>query len=314
MLTRLDVAGLARTTDLSDQPLVVAAHGPDGLLVDHMQGHWRDGRPVARADRFYGASLTKQLTGTAIALLARRGALDVDAPLGRYLPDLPAWRDSLNLRQLLHHTAGLPGAFAIRLDDVHWTNARAFEHLDNLDRPPSVPGAADDYSNLGYICLRAVVEAVSGQSFATFVAANITGPLHLAGMEIWEGNAAPPYPQCLGMAPSLPLSTGDGGLWTTASVFARWLDAQNHDRLGVADLVQQPGHLADGRTTDYGWGVGLRAFRGHPLFIHGGSWPGAAAKAVRCPALGLSVVALSTGNSDGVNALVDLVLAALADA
>ena len=313
MPTRLDVAGLARTAGLADQPLALAAHGPDGLLVAHVQGRWTGGRPVSLADRFYGASLTKQLTGTAIALLVRRGALDVDAPVGRYLLDLPAWRDEVSLRHLLHHTAGLPGASAIRAGETDWTNGRAAAHLASLDRLHAPPGAAEDYSNLGYVCLGAVIEVISRQSFAAFIAAHLTGPLLLRDMEVWESRAAPPFPQRLGMGPSLPLSTGDGGLWTTAGAFVSWLDAQNRDRLGVADLVQQPGQLADGRATDYGWGIGLRSFRGHRLFIHGGSWTGSANKAVRCPALGLSVVALSTGNADGVNALVDAVLAALAD-
>jgi CubicO group peptidase (beta-lactamase class C family) len=311
--TQLDVAGFARSAGLDGLPLAIAAHGPDGLVVDHVEGRWSDGEPVVRSDRFYGASLTKQLTGTAIALLSQRGLLEVDAPLGRYIAELPPWRDKVTLRQLLHHTAGLPEASAIELGDTHWTNERALALLRDLGELPFAPGAAERYSNLGYVYLAAIIEAVSGLSFARFVADNITGSLALDGMAIWDDDGQPPHRQILGMGPGLPLSTGDGGLWTTASGFARWLDSQNRDRLVAERLVQQPGRLSDGSATDYGWGIGLRTFRGHPLFIHGGSWHGAAAKAVRCPALGLSVVALSTDNGDAVNALVDMVLGTLAD-
>ena len=53
-------------------------------------------------------SVSKQFTATAIALLAERGQVDVDAPLSRYLADLPAWAAQVTIRQLVHHTSGIP--------------------------------------------------------------------------------------------------------------------------------------------------------------------------------------------------------------
>ena len=104
------------------------------------------------------------------------------------------------------------------------------------------------------------------------------------------------------------------GIWTTSAAFADWLDHQNRDTLGLEALVLQPGRLPDGILTDYGWGVGLRELRGHPLLIHGGRWPGATAKAVRCPALGLSVAAFSTSSDpNSINVLVDKVLESLVE-
>ena len=147
--------------------------------------------------------------------------------------------------------------------------------------------------------------------FATFVQGALFDPLQLSGIA-FVGDAAPASePHLTGLGDVLPLSNGDGGLWTTAAAFADWLDHQNRDTLGLAELLEQPGRLPDGSATDYGWGIGIRSFGGHPLFIHGGSWPGAQAKAVRCPGLGLSIVALTTSNADpGVGWLVDGVLRA----
>lgn len=315
-LTPGDLERLVTSAGFSGQPVSIAACGPDGEVIGLVQGTWPDGIAASADDLFYGASLTKQLTGAAIAILALGGTLDVDAPLARYLPALPAWSLTVSLRQLLHHTAGLPEAGALERSppDAHWTNGRALSHLANLATLPFKPGEAHCYSNLGYICLARVVEACSGLTFAQFVAGKIAAPLGLDDFAVWEGGMDLPYRQAAGLGPPLPLSTGDGGLWTTATAFTRWLDSQNHDALGLAALTCQPDVLAGGATTDYGWGIGLRTFRGHALYIHGGMWQGASAKALRCPALGLSVVALTSDDSpELVGRLVDDTLAVLAD-
>jgi CubicO group peptidase (beta-lactamase class C family) len=52
-------------------------------------------------------SVTKAVTALAAAQLAVRGALDLDAPVGRYAADLRAPMRDVTMRQLLTHTAGL---------------------------------------------------------------------------------------------------------------------------------------------------------------------------------------------------------------
>lgn len=285
----------------ADTPLAVAS-GPQGFV----SGHWPNGAPVAPDDRFYGASLSKQLTGAAIALLVKRGQLDPDTLLRQLLPLFPAWADAVTVRHLLHHTGGLPEAGLLEATVTPWTNDTVFAALRQL--PAHDPGTYR-YSNAGYICLAAIIETVTGSAFDRFVNDHLFTPLKLTGFHIQPAGVLAAGPQVSGMG-RLPFSTGDGGLWTTAASFATWLEAQNRDALGIASLVERPAEPAG----DYGWGIGIRSFRGHPLFIHGGSWTGAAAKAVRCPALGLSVVALSAGGSvEQVSRLVDLVLDRLAD-
>jgi CubicO group peptidase (beta-lactamase class C family) len=296
-----DIETLVASAGLARVPLALSVRARDRSL-DWGQGVWPDGRPVAVADRFYGASLAKQVTGAAIALLARRGDLDIDRPIGDVLLDLPAWRREVTSRHLLHHLGGLP-----EMDELggpgHRTSARVLTALAGSPNLVSVPGAAFRYSNAGYICLATIVERVSGMSFDLFARRDLFDPLALTDIDV---DATPSCPQLAGMGDVLPLSFGDGGLWTSAPAFADWLDHQNRDALGIASLVQQPGRLNDGTPTDYGWGIGLRKLAGHDLFIHGGGWPGAYSKAVRSPSLGLSIVALAaTDTQAGVIALVD---------
>jgi hypothetical protein len=60
---------------------------------------------------------------------------------------------------------------------------------------------------------------------------------------------------------------------------------------------------------DYGWGLGLRSRNGQPLYNHGGEWTGCTAKAVRSPATGIAVTAMSSGASMGeLTALIEAVL------
>ncbi len=53
------------------------------------------------------ASITKQFTAAAILLLAEDGRLQLNDPVRRWLPSLPAAADVVTLRHLLTHTSGL---------------------------------------------------------------------------------------------------------------------------------------------------------------------------------------------------------------
>jgi len=64
--------------------------------------------PATKTTLFPINSATKTFTGVAMMQLAEAGQVDLNAPVSRYLNDLPeAWR-SIRVRQLLAHTSGLP--------------------------------------------------------------------------------------------------------------------------------------------------------------------------------------------------------------
>ena len=303
-----DLAAAAAITP--GTPLAIASIDARGEAVEHVSGTWPNGQPVTPRDRFYAASLAKQVTGAAAALLVRDGQLDPDAPIARYLGGLPDWGREISARQLAHHTAGLPEAgIAEAAAQGDWTDDAALAYLSRLESLTAAPGTAYRYANLGYILLARVIAAVTGRDLAEFVADRLELP---EGMGFTNHIAG--YAQSTSLGPRLPLSFGDGGLWTTAGAFARWLDTQTRDRQGIAPLVTEPAALRDGTTVPYGWGLGLRSFCGRPLYIHGGEWTGATAKAARCPSFGIAVVALASGPPiEAVSALVDTVLARLAD-
>jgi CubicO group peptidase (beta-lactamase class C family) len=304
LATLVERAGLAQGTP------VALARVANGATEDLTLGTWPNGSPVAPTDRFYVASLAKQITGAAMALLVRAGYIDPDQPLATYISGLPPWSATVTPRHLAHHTAGLPPAGEIeRLAPGDWTEDFAFRALRELPELQAPPGTAYAYSNLGYILLARLIAKASGQPFAQFVRRRLFEPLSIDGMG-FETNLIQ-HPQSLLMGPRLPLTHGDGGLWSTASGLAEWLRHQGRDTLGIAALVETPGRLNNGQRVDYGWGLGLREYEGTPLLIHGGGWTGAVAKTVRSPALGVAVVGMAAGTE--FEALNQLVAAALDD-
>ena len=286
------LAGLIAAAGFDDGlPVALATVDATGTVSVAAAGTWANGRPVTPNDRFYGASLAKQLTGAAAALLVRDGNLDADAPIAAYLEGLPEWGELITARQLAHHVAGLPEAgVAEAAVGGDWTEDKATDYLGRLVALSYSPGTEHRYSNLGYILLARLVAKIGGKPFAQFVGERLRDGD--AGIGFASDLAG--FPQAAGFS-SLPLTQGDGGLWTTAPSYARWLATQNRDPLHIADIVEAPGRLSDGTVVDYGWGLGLRRYRGERLLIHGGGWPGATAKALRCPALGIAAVVLTAG-------------------
>jgi CubicO group peptidase (beta-lactamase class C family) len=297
MIGESEVAALVGAAGLTDAPLALSIRSR-GERLDWVQN-------AAASEPFYGASLAKQVTGAAVALLVQRNLLDVDAPIGATLSELPAWGHEVTARHLLHHLGGIPQVDRPAAPG-RWTNEAVMAQLRRSPALEAQPGVGFRYSNAGYVCLATIIERITGQRLADFARRNLFEPLGLRGIAFTD---SPGYSQLAGMGDVLPQTLGGGGLWTTAAAFADWLDHQNRDTLGLAALMQQPGRLTDGTPTDYGWGIGLRRFGPHPLYIHAGGWPGAYSKGVRCPALQLSIIALTATDKD--TPVLELVNAAL---
>ena len=135
-------------------------------------------QPMTLDTVFDIASLTKPL-GTTIAVLSlvERGAVALDAPLGRYLEEFrgPAFREA-TIRRLLSHTAGfsgIPPNDAVARGFPHAARALAARPLDYA------PGTGFQYSDTGFILLGEVVRRVSGQPLDRYLERVLFKPLGL---------------------------------------------------------------------------------------------------------------------------------------
>src|SRR2546429_355572 len=146
--------------------IVVLVGRGDEILLHRAYG-WRrlvpEPAPMTLDTIFDIASLTKPLgTTLAIMSLVERGAIQLDAPLGRYLREFRDTRfQGVTIRRILTHSAGLlaiPPASAVAAGFP--AAARALAKIP-LDYPP---GTGFQYSDAGFILLGEVVRRVSGRS------------------------------------------------------------------------------------------------------------------------------------------------------
>lgn len=165
-----------------DVPGVVVLVGRDHEVLLHRAWGHRARRPrpaPMTADTVFDiASLTKPL-GTTLAVLAlvERGAVALDAPLGRYLREFDGrpFRD-VTVRRLLAHTAGFPAIPPNRVVAVGFPAAARALAERPLDYPP---GTAFQYSDTGFMLLGEVVRRVSGEPLDRYLARVLFRPLGL---------------------------------------------------------------------------------------------------------------------------------------
>ncbi|MFI0976115.1 serine hydrolase domain-containing protein [Streptomyces sp. NPDC021093] len=192
-------------------------------------------------------SLSKTLTGTALAQLAEAGILDVDAPVDEFLPAPPG--TGITLRHLALHTSGLPRVppGLQRRDPYVAFDAAALQAvLAKLDSfVGTEPGSTEEYSNLGYAILGAALVSAAGIPYQDLLTRYVLAPL-----DITEVSATPPpdrslYSRGLFGRPIRPWTmTGAilpaGGLWATPRAAARLVSALLVDRaLGEPALSWQ---------------------------------------------------------------------------
>lgn len=215
---------------------VLIARGGDVLLD---QGYGLANRewniPNDGDTKFRLASVSKQFTAVAVMLLNQRGQLDLDAPIKTWLPDAPATWDAVTVRQLVSHTSGVPNF--TDFDDFAANRMRPASLTELIarfrDRPLDFqPGQGWAYSNSGYTLLTAIIEKVSGTSYAAFVSENLFQPLGMADSG-YDTHAAVLPRRASGYTPSdngvvnadyidMSIPQGAGGLYSTTRDLLKW--------------------------------------------------------------------------------------------
>lgn len=149
------------------------------------------GPPIDERTPFDLASLTKPMATVALAMvLAGDGALDLDAPVRRWLPDAAT---AATVRQLLGHAAGCAAhvEFFRTLRTGAHDDPRAELIADAARHPATAPGVATLYSDLGYIMLGAILERAAGVALDEAFRSAVAEPLGLSGAR-YPGTTALP--------------------------------------------------------------------------------------------------------------------------
>ena len=258
---------------------------------------------------FRTASVSKQFTAGAIALLALRGDLDLDAPVRRYLPDFPDYPDPPTVRHLVHHTSGVRDYVGLmRLagyrDEDFYTNAEVLAAINRQRALNFQPGAEYLYSNAGYFLLGQIVASVSGQSLREFAETHFFAPLGMTDTHFHDDHNEVVARRATGYSPAdngfrINVTTldmvGDGGLFTSVEDWVAWDRNLETGTVGGPDwvaLMHQRGVLNSGDTIPYAFGISHGEHRGLATVGHGGAWVGYRTGMTRYPETGYSFVAL----------------------
>ncbi len=256
--------------------------------------------------KFRLGSVTKQFTGVAILLLQERGKLTLDAPVKTYLPDAPAAWDKVTVRHLLNHTSGIPNFTSF--PDYGGTKTLPATHASLIarfrDKPLEFqPGEKWNYSNSGYVLLSAIVEKLSGQSYADFVAANLFKPLGMADTG-YDSHATIIPRRASGYAPGakgpvnadyidMTIPQGAGALYSTTRDLLKW------QRGVYGGKLLSPASLAAFRTPQkdgYALGIVVHKADGVTTLQHGGGIEGFNTFLAYDPDRKLTVVVLANLN------------------
>lgn len=135
--------------------------------------------PASESTAFFVASVSKPFASVTIHRLAEQGLVDLGASVGKYLPDLPAWRDTITVRQLLSHSSGI-----VDFTDVAgWgDSALATTFTDSALTKPLlfVPGTRMLYSNTNFALAQRIIERVTGQPYSDVLHGLVLEPLGLS--------------------------------------------------------------------------------------------------------------------------------------
>ena len=290
--------------------------------------------PNTIATRFRIASTTKQFTAALVLRLVEQGKLRLDAHIADYLPDYPPPQGrQITLEELLTHSSGLPDYPHLPrfYEDQAARSHTTPELLALFDSLPLefTPGSKWSYSNSGYVVLGAIIERVTGTTYAKALRELLLTPLGLGDTgfddpaDVIERRAAGYLrtPEGVQNAPYIDPSAvfSAGMLRSSAHDLLRWAELLRSGRVfrdsATAAMMVAP-HIQTGLPLGaYGFGVfvGTRSLGGRSVTViqHGGTINGFTTGFWRMPEQDRVVIVLDNGMSHEIPALTAALAAVL---
>jgi D-alanyl-D-alanine carboxypeptidase len=347
-------AYLHQLTDSGNPPGLSVIVVKDGEVVYNKAFGYADAPRNIKATPetvYHWWSITKIPTAIAIMQLREEGKLDLDDEVTKHLPWFDVKYPSnaspvITIRHLLQHTSGLRNPIPAMIGWVHYGDSIPNQtdvlkkHLPEFNSLEFEPGTKAVYSNSNYMVLGAVIEAVSGQTYETYITENILRPLEMLqtgfiySSAMAENEAAGSLPVVHFFTPLLPTLLDTNTLVRERSGKLLWLNriyieatpptgligsAPDVAKLMMAylnrgtlngELILSPESIAtltdtaqiDGR--GLGWAIGES--NGERYLEHGGGGPGFAATMRLYPNSGIGIAILANGTDLDRAGLADL--------
>jgi D-alanyl-D-alanine carboxypeptidase len=242
-------------------------------------------RTPLRADMlFRTGSITKQFTAAAILKLAADGKLALADPLTKYVSGFP---ETITLEHLLTHTAGVFEYTRIPEYHAALRQEATVDEIVALIRAKPLefePGTKYAYTNSAYFLLGAVIENVTGESYASYLKKAVLDPAGLTQTRMDSlteiiPNRARGYDRDANgvrnatiFSPSRAFSVG--GLLSTVDDLKRW------NEYAAANLQRA---FTPSKLSSYGYGWFISDLEGARVIEHGGDIPGFTAHVLMIP-------------------------------
>lgn len=315
MRVAMDIPGASVALVLADGQTWTAASG----VATGM------GTAVSTDMLFEIGSITKTFVAALVLDLAATGALSLDGPLSRWVPDF-SHAEGVTLRHLLQHTSGLHNYSenpeyipALRSDFTRvWRPEDSYRFMKE---PYFPPGEGWRYSSANYLLLGQVVERATGEPFARVLRRRLLEPQALpqtffAATEDVRGDRAHAFLDINGdgkpedftsLVPNTSFITAAGSagaIVSTASDLARFAHA-----LYRGEVVRERWFAEMTRSVErgdgmrYGLGVIQYAPDGEELRGHKGNTVGYSAAVWHAVRPGVTVAVLTNKHAEDVTPL-----------
>jgi CubicO group peptidase (beta-lactamase class C family) len=282
-----------RGTDVPGCAVGVGRHGRVVLERGYGMANLETATPIRPASIFHVASVSKQFTAMALALLEREGKVSLDDDIREHLPEIPDYGTKITIRHLLNHTSGLRDQWDLlsmargRFEENRITEADVMDIIPRQKALNFPPGSDYLYSNTGYTLSAVIVKRVSGKSLRDFADERIFKPLGMHDTHFHDDYTMIVPGRTMayvnrqgggGLRVSIPNydTYGATSLFTTVGDLLKWEANKDTARVGdraLFDRMETSGRLTSGDSTGYGLGLQVGSYRGARLVEHSGGTP-----------------------------------------
>lgn len=263
------------------------------------------------------ASVSKQFTGLALAVLEQQGKLKLNDSIAKYLPEFSHFRE-ITITHLIQHTSGLRDYLNLASLQgkgryFELTRDEAFELMKAQKTLQFPVGTSFSYCNSGYLLSEYIIEKITGIPYSEFMTKTIFEPLQMTNTHMRlerskvEKNLAYPYTMSgSGTGDQIYIPTiftdniaSAGGIQTNLNDFLKWDSIFYDNRVfpggnRLIDIVTTPGSFSNGTRHSYAMGLySTIGSDGMRLIWHNGGLPGVLSLFVRAPSRNVTAIGFS---------------------